>query len=150
MSFCHYRKSHCGDKTVVRLSSNLHNGKYYAGKMEASLYWISPQYSELPTTTGRTNKSVGWHIFRKLIKCMHKLNYRVTYIVGKLIKIQVQKYVQDGHFPKHIYTGNYYENKIIHLYFFPKIKAYPLLELICWSHKSVNWHYMQAGIRSQN
>ena len=35
-----YRKSHCGDKMVVR-SSNLHNEISYIGKM-ASLYWISP------------------------------------------------------------------------------------------------------------
>ena len=33
-----YRKSHCGDKTVVR-SSYLHNGISYAGKI-TSLYWI--------------------------------------------------------------------------------------------------------------
>ena len=37
----HYRKSHCGDKTVVR-SSYLRNGISYTGKM-VSLYWISPQ-----------------------------------------------------------------------------------------------------------
>ena len=36
-----YRKSHCGDKTVVR-SSYLHNGISYTGKM-SSLYWFSPQ-----------------------------------------------------------------------------------------------------------
>ena len=35
-----YRKSHYGDKTVVR-SSYLHNGISYTGKM-ASFYWISP------------------------------------------------------------------------------------------------------------
>ena len=34
-----YRKSYCGDKTVVR-SSYLHNGISYTGKM-ASFYWIS-------------------------------------------------------------------------------------------------------------
>ena len=39
MSFYRYRKSHCGDKTVVR-SSYLHNGISYTGKM-TSLYWIS-------------------------------------------------------------------------------------------------------------
>ena len=33
-----YRKSHCGDKTIVR-SSYLHNGISYTGKM-TSLYWI--------------------------------------------------------------------------------------------------------------
>ena len=33
-----YRKSHCGDKTILRLSY-LHNGISYTGKM-ISLYWI--------------------------------------------------------------------------------------------------------------
>ena len=36
-----YRKSHCGDKTVVS-SSYLHNGISYTGKM-SSLYWIGAQ-----------------------------------------------------------------------------------------------------------
>ena len=38
MSSYQYRKSHCGDKTVVR-SSYLHNEISYTGKM-SSLYWI--------------------------------------------------------------------------------------------------------------
>ena len=38
MTSYQYRKSHCGDKTVVR-SSYLHNGISYTGKM-TSLYWI--------------------------------------------------------------------------------------------------------------
>ena len=38
MSSYQYRKSHCGDKTVVR-SSYLHNGISYTGKV-TSLYWI--------------------------------------------------------------------------------------------------------------
>ena len=37
----HYRKSHCGDKTILR-PSYLHNGISYTGKM-ASLYWIGAQ-----------------------------------------------------------------------------------------------------------
>ena len=41
-----YRKSHCGDKTVVR-SSYLHNGISYTGKM-TSLYWIKAQVSSAP------------------------------------------------------------------------------------------------------
>ena len=41
MPSCQYRKSHCGDKTVVR-SSYLHNRISYAGKM-TSVYWISLQ-----------------------------------------------------------------------------------------------------------
>ena len=43
MSSYQHRKSHCGDKTVVR-SSDLHNGISYTGKI-TSLYWISPQGS---------------------------------------------------------------------------------------------------------
>ena len=38
-----YRKSHCGDKMVVR-SSYLHNGIFYTGKM-SSLHWIRAQIS---------------------------------------------------------------------------------------------------------
>ena len=41
MSSYQHRKSHCGDKTVVR-SSYLHNGISYTGKM-SSLYWIRAQ-----------------------------------------------------------------------------------------------------------
>ena len=41
MSSYQYRKSHCGDKTVVRLSYR-HKGISYTGKM-TSFYWISPQ-----------------------------------------------------------------------------------------------------------
>ena len=41
MSSYQYRKSHCGDKTVIR-SSYIHNGISYTGKM-LSLYWIRTQ-----------------------------------------------------------------------------------------------------------
>ena len=53
MSSYQYRKSHCGDKTVVR-SSYLHNGISYTGKM-ASLYWISPQ---VPTNKIHYNNAI--------------------------------------------------------------------------------------------
>ena len=42
MSSYLYRKSHCGDKTVVR-SSYLHNGISYTGKM-SSLYWTGAHW----------------------------------------------------------------------------------------------------------
>ena len=45
MSSYQYRKSHCGDKTVVR-SSYLHNGISYTGKT-TSLYWIRAQNTKL-------------------------------------------------------------------------------------------------------
>ena len=38
MSTYQYRKSHCGDKTILR-PSYLHNGVSYTGKM--TLYWIT-------------------------------------------------------------------------------------------------------------
>ena len=41
MSSYQYRKSHCGDKTILR-PSYLHNGISYTGKM-TSLYWIGAQ-----------------------------------------------------------------------------------------------------------
>ena len=47
MSSYQYRKSHCGDKTVVR-SSYLHNGISYTGKM-LSLYWIGAQSLKVQT-----------------------------------------------------------------------------------------------------
>ena len=43
-----HRKSHCGDKTIVR-SSYLHNGISYTGKM-TSLYWIGALYVTLSDT----------------------------------------------------------------------------------------------------
>ena len=42
MSSYQYRKSHCGDKTILR-PSYLHNGISYTGKM-TSLYWIRAQW----------------------------------------------------------------------------------------------------------
>ena len=41
MTSYQYRKSHCGDKTILR-PSYLHNGISYTGKM-ISLYWIGAQ-----------------------------------------------------------------------------------------------------------
>ena len=52
MSSCQYRKSHCGDKTVVR-SSYLHNGISYTGKI-SSLYWIV-QFADVYGTDQEAN-----------------------------------------------------------------------------------------------
>ena len=48
MSSYQYRKTHCGDKTILR-PSYLHNGISYTGKM-TSLYWIRTQGIEKPAT----------------------------------------------------------------------------------------------------
>ena len=42
MTSYQYRKSHCGDKTILR-PSYLHNGISYTGKT-TSLYWIGAQF----------------------------------------------------------------------------------------------------------
>ena len=56
MSSYQYRKSHCGDKTVIR-SSYLHNGISYTGKM-ISFYQISPL---VVFVTGRFGFSQLWY-----------------------------------------------------------------------------------------
>ena len=62
MTSYQYRKSHCGDKTVVR-SSYLHNGISYAGKM-TSLYWIRAQaVTVIETVLLHKNESKG-HQYR--------------------------------------------------------------------------------------
>ena len=48
MSSYQYRKSHCGDKTILR-PSYLHNGISYTGKM-TSLYWIRALVVYIPGT----------------------------------------------------------------------------------------------------
>ena len=56
-----YRKSHCGDKTILR-PSYLHNGISYTGKM-ASLYWIRAQVPVnliLPITCLQIIATVTW------------------------------------------------------------------------------------------
>ena len=57
-----YRKSHCGDKIVLRLSY-LHNGISYTGKMTSS-YWIRVQINH--NTTQCTVDSSQSHLFKLL------------------------------------------------------------------------------------
>ena len=66
MSSYQYRKSHCGDKTVITLSY-LHNGISYTGK--TSLYWI------------RTLEITKKHAQ----KCNHKHFPGSTQIIGSLL-----------------------------------------------------------------
>ena len=58
-----YRKSHCGDKTILR-PSYLHNGISFTGKM-ASLYWIRAQVSR----TGISN-----YISQFIVGCNCSMN----------------------------------------------------------------------------
>ena len=60
MSSYQHRKSHRGDKTVVR-SSYLHSGISYTGKM-IYLYWFTPLISYQPTQTYTTTKQSDVHI----------------------------------------------------------------------------------------
>ena len=63
MSSYRYRKSHCGDKTVVR-SSYLHNGISHTSKM-SSLYWIGAQasyFTFLNESVVLQNSSPLWNV----------------------------------------------------------------------------------------
>ena len=90
MSSYQYRKSHNGDKTVVRCSY-LHNGMIsYPGKM-ASLYWTTPQVfraiSYWPTTnkeTTRFNTSLQYYCVVNACDRIHSqlLNFLVTIVDG--------------------------------------------------------------------
>ena len=60
-----YRKSHCGDKTVVR-SSYLHNGISYTGKM-SSLCWIRALEFSVTLTPGyQTALPIGSNVVEPL------------------------------------------------------------------------------------
>ena len=69
MIFYQYRKSHCGDKMVIR-SSYLHNGISYTGKV-TSLYWIRGAFQKriwaLNTLRPRQN---GRHFPDYIFKCI--------------------------------------------------------------------------------
>ena len=63
MSSHQYRKSHCGDKMVIR-SSYLHNGISYIGKMW-SLCWIGPQ------SFGKGQHET-WELNQPIVKLLYK------------------------------------------------------------------------------
>ena len=69
-----YRKSHCGDKTVVR-SSYLHNGISYTGMM-TSLYWI-----EALVVIGwilRDLTGDEWTLVEIMVRCLQKPNHYLS------------------------------------------------------------------------
>ena len=68
MSSYQYRKSHCGDKMVVR-SSYLHNGIFYTGKM-ASLYWTSPSTLRVEISYENNKETSHIHLEKVLLKCL--------------------------------------------------------------------------------
>ena len=83
-----YRKSHCGDKTVVR-SSYLHNGISYTGKI-TSLYWISTQVvyheKEMPLKSRPYLSSKVRQILQDVVdhgKLCRQFNENLYWITGK-------------------------------------------------------------------
>ena len=71
MSFYQYRKSHCGDKTIL-WSSYLHNGISNTGKM-TSLYWIGVLAATI-MTVDTYNSAV-------------RERYEISYVISSLILI---------------------------------------------------------------
>ena len=91
MSSYQYRKSHCGDKTILR-RSYLHNGVSYTGKT-TSLYWIGALLDDQPV--GRLSVSLdyfcGTHKRNDLKFDMMWKN------INKLILFQVQYIPRNMH-----------------------------------------------------
>ena len=72
MSSYQYRKSHCGDKTVVR-SSYLHSGTSYTGKM-TSLYWFDPLILVIALSTNVSSPYITRPSWARLLK--HNFNFQ--------------------------------------------------------------------------
>ena len=79
MSSYQYRKSHCGDKTVVR-SSYLRNGISYTGKI-TSLYWIRSQlfecgFGEAWYNQGISDTEILINVSRQRVYDIYKQSWR--------------------------------------------------------------------------
>ena len=77
MSSYHYRKSHCGDKTILR-PSYLHNGISYTGKT-TSLYWIGTLLSVLWGAI--ITQSIFFKIYTKDTSFLSRVNYGVSFLI---------------------------------------------------------------------
>ena len=93
-----YRKSYCGDKTVVR-SPSLHNGICYTGKM-TFLYWIRTRGAkcnrEFALSTGSDDQSsANWPCFDTMCG-----NYKGMTVIR----------------PNYCFNGNSYIGKMVSLY----------------------------------
>ena len=77
-----YRKSHCGDKTILR-PSYLHNGISYTGKMTylcwiRALDWYWPVLAQIfhHIASRGYNDFTWWHMFRQYIHILCHLYHR--------------------------------------------------------------------------
>ena len=98
MSSYKYRKSHCGDKTILR-PSYLHNGISYTGK-KTSLYWIVAQWVSWWLLYECVNYALSWwcHVMEMLFPhCWPFVRGTISH-KGMLVKINI------------LYQRNYYWN----------------------------------------
>ena len=135
-----YRKSHCGDKTVVR-SSYLHNGISYTGKM-SSLYWIGAQ------AIAKTN--ADWS---PVMSC----DVHMRTISPKMLKLSIHKYTwlkitgtsPRGQWDRPIGSGNYIVTGIpamIYTNFSSDVGIFPVAYQSLHKHMLV--YYQQYSIES--
>ena len=82
MTSYQYRKSHCGDKTIVR-SSYLHNEISYTDKM-SSLYWTSPQEASVP---GARSRFKNISPFPMIWVCLFAFQLHIELLVEKTFLI---------------------------------------------------------------
>ena len=118
MTSYQYRKSHCGDKTILR-PSYLHNGISYTGKI-TSLYWIRAQvlsntiiaswiiviigpYSLSPVPTKPFN-------IKSMNQCWLIINWTITNIINWTLTNKFQWYFI--HNTNYLYHCNALENVI--------------------------------------
>ena len=94
-----YRKSHCGDKTILR-PSYLHNGISYTGKT-TSLYWIGAQLSSRKALQSLSNfktdlhncqmKQSSWH--RQLLRQTNCHNFsifaQILYTINSIFCVKI-------------------------------------------------------------
>ena len=82
MTSYQYRKSNCGDKTVVR-SSYLLNGISYTGKM-TSLYWIRA----LATLGARALAGMAFIPKTKIFRLQHQQSINQIYTLGRALDLK--------------------------------------------------------------
>ena len=76
VSYCRYRKSHCGDETVL-ISSYLHNGISIASKM-ASLHWTNPLTTPIALYMDAQGTMINLKVITERVALKNDITKRVT------------------------------------------------------------------------
>ena len=144
MSSYQYRKSHSGDKTVVR-SSYLHNGISYTGKM-SSLYWIGGHIRCPLGIMQPCNSSLLYGIWLHmyiitnmfLLLCLH---YRfMTQISDNTVnddwKLNMWRIILQNNL-----NDNFTQRKFLEMYKYCSLRQLAYHHMSSWQvYKNAGWH----------